>query len=145
MNNVAQAVVKRDRNIVLAGLAAVIFVASIYTIHMTGQFNRPMDVALMPSTHSAMTGGYSFLILFSMWAVMQVAMMSPTAVPMILMHGKIERHRQPQKLPFFRISLFFMGYIILWAIFSLEQSLAVRRNPHSRRLVPVYASETSLP
>jgi predicted metal-binding membrane protein len=119
MNNVAQAVVKRDRNIVLAGLAAVIFVASIYTIHMTGQFNRPMDVALMPSTHSTMTGGYSFLILFSMWTVMQVAMMSPTAVPMILMHGKVERHRQPQKLPFFRISLFFMGYIILWAIFSL--------------------------
>jgi predicted metal-binding membrane protein len=42
-----------------------------------------------------------------------------TAVLMILMHGKIERHRQPEKLPFFRITLFFLGYILLWAIFSL--------------------------
>ena len=37
---------------------------------------------------------------------------------MILMHSKIERHRQPGKLPFFRITLFFFGYVILWALFS---------------------------
>jgi predicted metal-binding membrane protein len=117
-NSVAQAVGKRDRNIVLTGLAAVIFTAAIYTVFMAGQFNKPMDVALMPSTHSDMVGARGFLMLFIMWAVMQVAMMSPTAVPMILMHGKIERHRQPGKVPFFRIALFFFGYVILWALFS---------------------------
>jgi predicted metal-binding membrane protein len=112
-NSVVQTVIKRDRLIVLAGLAAIILVAAIYTVNMAGQFNRPMDVALMHTNHTALTGVRGFLILFTMWTVMQVAMMSPTAVPMILMHSKIERHRQPQKLPFFRISLFFSGYIIL--------------------------------
>lgn len=123
MNNVAHAAIKRDRNIVLVGLAAVIFVATVYTVHMASHFGRPIDVALMHSTHVVQTGRNSFLMLFSMWAVMQVAMMSPTAVPMILMHGKIERHRNPQKLPFFRIGLFFSGYIMLWGVFSLVFAL----------------------
>jgi predicted metal-binding membrane protein len=77
-----------------------------------------------------------------MWTVMQVAMMSPTAVPMILMHGKVERHRQPQKLPFFRISLFFMGYIILWAIFSLAFAALQMGLQSAALLSPTMASNT---
>ena len=116
--SVAQAVITRDRLVVIAGLSAVIFTAAIYTVSMARQINQPMDFALMPTAHSNAPGAHGFLMLFTMWTVMQVAMMSPTAVPMILMHGKIERHRQPGKLPFFRITLFFFGYVILWALFS---------------------------
>ena len=94
-NSVAQAVIKRDRLVVIAGLGAVIFTAAIYTVSMARQISQPMDVALMPSAHSGLVGARGFLTLFIMWVVMQVAMMSPTAVPMILMHGKIERHLQP--------------------------------------------------
>ena len=49
-------------------------------------FRRLMD--LIPASHSGTTVARGLLMLFAMWAVMQVAMMSPTAVPMILMHGK---------------------------------------------------------
>ena len=63
-NQIAQAVVRRDRHIALTGLAAVIFAATLYTINMAGQFNKPMDVALMPTTHSVEPSGHSFLMLF---------------------------------------------------------------------------------
>jgi predicted metal-binding membrane protein len=142
-NTVAQAVVKRDRLIVLAGLAAVIFASAIYTINMARQFNRPMDVVLMPATHSGATGVNGFLALTSMWIVMQVAMMSPTAVPMILMHGKIERHRQVHKFPFFRVSLFFSGYVILWALFSLVFAFLQLGLQSAELLTPAMASKSS--
>jgi predicted metal-binding membrane protein len=109
--------------IVLAGLAAVILVSALYTISMATQYIKPMDIALGHLHHANISGVQGFLLLFLMWTVMQVAMMSPTAVPMLLMHGKIERHRQPEKLPFLHISLFFLGYIILWAAFSLVFAL----------------------
>ena len=84
-NTVAQNVIRRDRLIVMTGLAAVIMVATIYTVNMAGQFTKPMEVAHMATSHSAVSGVRGFLLLFAMWTVMQVAMMSPTAVPMILM------------------------------------------------------------
>jgi predicted metal-binding membrane protein len=139
-NNIAQAAVRRDRNIVLTGLAAVIFAATLYTISMAGQFNKPVDVALMPTSHSGGLGGQSFLMLFSMWTVMQVAMMSPTAVPMILLYVKIERHRQPQRLPFVRITLFFLGYVLLWAIFSAVFAITQIRLHAVDLLSPTMAS-----
>jgi predicted metal-binding membrane protein len=142
-NGVVQTVVKRDRLIVLAGLAGIIFVAAIFTVNMALEFNRPIDVTLMHPSHSTLTGARGFLMLFTMWTVMQVAMMSPTAVPMILMHGKIERHRQPHKFPFFRVSLFFLGYVILWALFSLVFAFLQMGLQSADLLTPAMASKSS--
>jgi len=134
MNNVTQAVVQRDRKIVLSGLAAVILLTTVYTVYMARELHVPVDMAMMPTAHISLTGHNDFLLLFTMWAVMQVAMMSPTAVPMILMYSKIERHNQPQRFPFFRISLFFMGYLILWAVFSSVFAL-LQMGMHSASLL----------
>jgi predicted metal-binding membrane protein len=141
-NTVAQAVVRRDRLIVTSGLAAVIIAATLYTLFMALQFNEPLDMDLMTASHSGTTGARGFLMLFAMWAVMQVAMMSPTAVPMILMHGKIERHQQPQKLPLFRTGLFFTGYIILWALFSLVIALLQMGLQSASLLSPMMAASS---
>ena len=142
MNNVASAVIKRDRDIVLAGLAAIILAATIYTVYMAAQFNRPIDIALMHSGHTAAMHRHSFLVLFSMWTVMQVAMMSPTAVPMILMHSKVEHHRRPGKSPFLHIALFFSGYIILWALFSLVFALLQMGLQSAALLSPTMATNS---
>ena len=83
-NTVAQAVINRDRLVVLTSLAAVVLSETIYMVSMVGQLDEPMNMALTTANHSGMTGTYGFLMLFAMWTVMQVAMMSPTAVPMLL-------------------------------------------------------------
>ncbi|MCP4363150.1 MAG: DUF2182 domain-containing protein [Chloroflexi bacterium] len=135
-NSVAQAVIKRDRNIVLAGLTAVIGFAAYYTISMALEFNSqasfngglsPLEsleyvCGLVTSPEateiSTLTNLQVFWMLFIMWTVMQVAMMSPTAVPMVLMYTKIERHRQPDKIPYQGTILFFCGYLLIWMAFS---------------------------
>ena len=115
--SIVDAVVKRDRNIVLAGLSAVILIAAIYTINMAQTFNGMAATMLHQHDHAA-HGGDNFLNLFIMWTVMQVAMMSPTAIPMILMHTKVERTRNPERSPVLRTAIFMLGYIVIWAVFS---------------------------
>ena len=116
-NTVANAVIKRDRTIVLAGLGIIILAAAIYTVNMAQAYGG-MPASLLHQHDHASHGSENFLTLFVMWTVMQVAMMSPTAIPMVLMHTKVERHRHPERSPIIRTTLFFLGYILVWMAFS---------------------------
>lgn len=135
-NTIAQAVIRRDRNIVLVGLAAVIGFTAYYTISMAVEFNNQLSagggllaiqsleyvcgLALSPEASGTPTllNYQAFWTLFIMWTVMQIAMMSPTAVPMVLTFTKIERHRHPERSPYLPTTLFYLGYVIVWAGFS---------------------------
>ena len=121
-NPIADAVIKRDRTIVLTGLAAIFLAAAIYTVSMAQTYGGMPATMLHQHDHTGQ-GGDSFLILFTMWTVMMVAMMSPTAVPMVLMHTKVERHRHPEQSPIIPTTLFFMGYILVWTAFSAVLAL----------------------
>lgn len=136
-NAVVQKVVRRDRNVVLVGLAAVVAVATIYTVNMARSLNQPV-----PLLHVAAHGGDSFLTLFTMWTVMQVAMMSPTAVPMLLMFAKISRHRRPEASPYPDSAIFFAGYIVVWAVFSAIVALVQMRLQSADLLSPMMASSS---
>lgn len=60
----------------------------------------------------------NYLTMFSMWAVMMVAMMVPSALPMILIYaGSVKKARRDggNLAP---LSVFVLGYIIIWTAFS---------------------------
>ena len=118
----AEAAHNRDRMTVLIGIAAVIAVASIYTVRMSQSYDRLAGAVLSHHGHAGHAAN-SFLELFVMWTVMQVAMMSPTVVPMILMHTKVERYRRPGRSPAIHSALFFVGYIAVWVAFSAAFAL----------------------
>jgi predicted metal-binding membrane protein len=60
---------------------------------------------------------------FLMWALMMVAMMLPSAAPMILLHARIDRAPTPrQKLR--HSFVFALGYLLVWAGFSAVAALA---------------------
>jgi predicted metal-binding membrane protein len=59
---------------------------------------------------------------FAMWSLMMVAMMLPSAAPMILLHARIDRGTQAQRT--FDNLLFAMCYLVVWAVFSLLAALA---------------------
>jgi predicted metal-binding membrane protein len=61
---------------------------------------------------------------FVMWAVMMVAMMTPSAAPMILIFAGINRRRQNQQVPYVPTSVFLMGYLVVWATFSVLAAAA---------------------
>lgn len=60
---------------------------------------------------------------FLMWAVMMVAMMVPSATPMILVFAAVNRKRSDSETPVFRTGLFLLGYLLVWIAFSLGAAL----------------------
>jgi predicted metal-binding membrane protein len=77
---------------------------------------RPAPAALL---HSAVwTPTYAGLMMV-MWWVMMVAMMVPSASPMILLYARIQRSQRMKGAPFVPTSVFAAGYLVVWGAFSV--------------------------
>src|SRR5436309_11539816 len=60
----------------------------------------------------------TLLPLFLMWAVMMIAMMLPSALPMILTFAAVTRNRQRLGRSCVSMSIFVLGYLAIWCVFS---------------------------
>ncbi|MCA1660921.1 MAG: DUF2182 domain-containing protein [Novosphingobium sp.] len=60
---------------------------------------------------------------FAMWALMMVAMMLPSALPMILLHARVARQGGRAALPPSTVA-FALAYLLLWSGFALLAALA---------------------
>jgi predicted metal-binding membrane protein len=78
----------------------------------------------MRMAHAAMmqpavwTPAYAALM-FVMWWIMMVAMMLPSASPMILLFARVQRKEKDKGAPFISTSVFAAGYLVTWGVFSL--------------------------
>jgi predicted metal-binding membrane protein len=59
-----------------------------------------------------------------MWAVMMVAMMVPSATPMIFAFLQVNRGRKAANRPFVPVTIFVVGYLAVWAAFSALATFA---------------------
>lgn len=123
-----EALLKRDRLVVLAMLSAITLLAWTYMVReahamdltgmcccagmkMSGPDTQPWSAATLAP-------------LFLMWAEMMVAMMLPTAAPMILTFATVNRKRREQERPFVPTGIFVLGYLLIWTAFSLLAAMA---------------------
>lgn len=109
--NVAPALLRRDRVMVLGGLATVTAICWAYTL----------DMPAMPRT-GPMSGAYLGWALM-MWVVMMAAMMLPSAVPATLMYARFHRYGSSRREAGTAVSAFVGGYLAAWAVFSLAAAL----------------------
>jgi predicted metal-binding membrane protein len=107
--------VGRDRAMVLGALGILTVAAWAYLA------NAALNMTDMPAEMSAVrTQPWSvtdFLLVFVMWSVMMVAMMLPSASPMILTFLSIGRHRGAADI-LWRTGLFVLGYLVVWTGYS---------------------------
>ncbi len=117
------ALLRRDRAVVLSGLAAVVVLAWAYLLFGAGIKMEMMDMGggQMMAMTPEWTLGYGVLI-FIMWAVMMVAMMLPSAAPAILLAAALDRQRSTASAPQ-QSTLFTSGYLLVWSGFSLLATL----------------------
>jgi predicted metal-binding membrane protein len=127
------AVLRRDRNVVVLALTLLTALAWSYLLWLSadmsmggmdmGDFRMlPSGIGLMVPAHTpwlAMEFGYVFV----MWTVMMVGMMTPSAVPMILMYARAGRQTEAQGTPFAATAWFAAGYFLVWVAFSLLATL----------------------
>jgi predicted metal-binding membrane protein len=107
-------VLRRDRIVVLSGLVVITLLSWAYVASLASDMQN-MEMA-MPQMQA--WGPADFALMFVMWAVMMIAMMTPSAAPMILMFTAVNRRRQKQQVPYVPTSVFLLGYLVVWAAFS---------------------------
>ncbi len=142
-----EAVLKRDRLITLAGLIAISALGWAYLVHMAFQMGHMemehmhMEMA-MPQMQAWTV--LDLFLLFIMWVVMMVVMMVPSAAPMVLMFARINRQRRERQRPFISTGIFLLGYILVWAGYSLAATL-VQWGLHSAALLsPMMVSSSHI-
>jgi predicted metal-binding membrane protein len=59
------------------------------------------------------------LIMVAMWWVMMIAMMVPSAAPMILLYARVYRHHSSEGDKVAPTAAFLAGYLISWLLFSI--------------------------
>jgi len=111
-----------DRAIVAAGLLGVAGLGWLYIVRLGREMAVMADMA-MAMPQMTPWGLTDFVLTFLMWAVMMVAMMVPSASPMILTFATINRKRLADETPLIRTGLFLVGYLLVWAGYSLLAAL----------------------
>jgi len=114
---------RRDRLLTLVALAAVIGLAWAYTLLGVGMGMTAAEMTAMSSPWGAVgelpilfqpvpwTPAYAGLVLL-MWWIMMVAMMLPSAMPMVLLFAALRPGARA-------VAAFAAGYLVVWGGFSL--------------------------
>jgi predicted metal-binding membrane protein len=124
LSEVAENVLRRDRIVVLSGLALITALSWIYVSSPASDTQDMSMDAEMAMPHIQAWGVADFSLTFGMWAVMMVAMMTPSAAPMILMFAGINRRRREQQGSYVPTGVFFVGYLVVWAAFAVLATAA---------------------
>ena len=121
-----KSVLTRDSLIVGAALAAAAALAWLWLLRSPmagGSGMAGMAMAIEP-----LSAAY-LLPAFAMWAIMMVAMMVPSAAPMILLHARIDKAKTKRGRTIHSL-LFVLAYLLVWAGFAAvaatAQALLVR-------------------
>ena len=111
-----EAALKRDRLILVAALVVLTLIAALYMAFGAG---LPMSAIGAMAMQPAQWTPVYFALVFLMWWVMMVAMMTPSASPMILLYAAVKRQRVPRGELAVLTALFLTGYLLVWGGFSL--------------------------
>ncbi len=111
-----EAVIKRDRLVVIAGVLAVAGIAWAYLVYLA-QDNDGMGMSMTMAQLSSWSAA-DFGLMFLMWAVMMTGMMLPSAAPMILLFATVNRRRREQQGAYVATGFFLAGYVLVWCAFA---------------------------
>lgn len=136
--------VKEQRLVIYGGLAGIILLAWAYLVYLATTMqmtNMGVDIS-MPSMQP--WGVLDTSLTFVMWSVMMVAMMTPSALPVIIMYRTVSQTQNKENDHLSSTWLFVLGYLVTWAGFSAVATLA-QWGLHSAALLnPMMASVSPL-
>ena len=130
-----EGLLRRDKLVTCTAILLLIILCSLYTIFGVGMSMSAIEMTpglgqstvAMPTMANmkkmmmepaSWSIGYGLLV-FLMWWLMMVAMMLPSATPMILLYTALIRRTQKTKNIITEVTLFISGYLLAWAAFSL--------------------------
>jgi predicted metal-binding membrane protein len=85
----------------------------------------------------------TFALTFAMWWVMMLGMMVPSAMPMVLTFATLKRSKRRRGQDFVPTSIFLLGYLIAWGLFSVVATLAQWALDRAALLSPTLSANNS--
>lgn len=150
-----------DRAVVVAALVFVIAISWLYLLVGAGtgmsafemsSLSMAIGTSMGLPTSNAMgqamvamatpadwTWAYAFLM-FGMWWVMMIAMMLPSAAPMILLFALVNRRSHAKGAPYVPTAVFAGGYLVAWGGFSVIATALQWGLERAELLSPMMAS-----
>lgn len=121
---VLQAALRREQFVLSTGMAALVGLAALYVWEGAGMGMPAWDMtttSLFPHRQHDVPGdmGGSWWLVISMWWVMMIAMMTPGAAPLILLHSRVlGRDGKQAAYAATSSALLLAGYLVAWLGFS---------------------------
>ncbi len=113
-----------ERNFILGGMLGVTALAWGYLFVDAWRMNHGASccaVLAMPQLRAWPVR--DLVMLFVMWSVMMVAMMTPTAGPMVMLFAAVQRQRRATQAAVVPAGVFLAGYLLVWVGFSLAATV----------------------
>ncbi|PSL22016.1 DUF2182 domain-containing protein [Shimia abyssi] len=127
----AERLLRRQGWVVTAALIAITSLAALYTVLGIGMsmtsiemtaMARPVGQPMLMGAGPVWTPTYALLV-FLMWAVMMVAMMTPSAAPAVLLFGALKRQGPARDQANTATLCFLSGYLAIWGVFSIVATI----------------------
>jgi len=138
-------ILRRDRLPALAGLLGITVLAWLYLVWMAHAMDGMAAHGGAGMAGMAMPGlsawsAADWLAMVSMWAIMMVGMMLPSAAPMILLYDRVRARQAAQGASLAATGIFALGYLIAWTLFSLGATTAQWALEQAALLSPMMVS-----
>ena len=122
--SVIERLLRHDKSIVAVAVLLLVAVAGAYTVLGVGMNMSAMQMTSMaynmadPMMMASLGQSVNWVLMFLMWWIMMIAMMTPSAVPLLMLFTAVKRQgKDGHKAAGYTIVLLF-GYLVAWALFS---------------------------
>ncbi len=137
-------ILRRDQRVVVIALLVVTILAWAYLVLMPGMAMDRASMAGILAAPMSWSVGHAALMLL-MWALMMLAMMLPSAAPMILLYGTVSRRRNSEHVDIGRhVLLFAFGYVLVWTGFAVSATAAQWGLEQTMLLSPAMATGSAV-
>lgn len=129
-SGVVEALLRRERAVLATGMLTLALLAWAWIWDGAGMGMSALDMTalgLFPHLQPDMAGEMDtdWPIVFAMWWVMMIAMMTPSVAPLVLLYGRVVRHRAaPDAAVTVPAGFLLAGYLAVWAVFSAAAATA---------------------
>jgi predicted metal-binding membrane protein len=120
-----EAILRRERAIVSVGLVTIMVLAWFYLWRGAGMGMSAVNMttlSLFPHRLADVPGAMdsTWPMVVAMWWVMMIAMMTPSAAPLVLLYGSVlRRHAAPGQNTYLLSLVLLAGYLVVWLAFSI--------------------------
>ena len=132
-----------DTALITFALGAIIALAWLYLYQLALEMDA-MDMGRMGMSRIQAWTSADFLLMGVMWTVMMVGMMVPTALRAIFIYARVAQQANLQGSPVASTGWFVLGYVLVWAGFSVVATVLQSGLNRLGLLTPMMASSSQL-